>query len=192
MRPNTLPTSTASGKSISTNRTPSPASRDIACSMASATAGSRPSNRFITRPQRTSEGAGVARAVRPVSVANTRRASATEWEKTPIVSNVGDSGNTPSVDQMPRLGLKPTTPQSAAGSRTEPPVSVPIENAHNPAANAAADPWLDPPHTRLIPASQGFHGIVLLLLIVAAANSVVFVFPSRTQPCCFSASTNGP
>jgi len=41
--------------------------------------------------------------------------------------------------------LKPTIPQNAAGSLTDPPVSVPIEAKHSSFATLAADPELDPP-----------------------------------------------
>jgi len=43
---------------------------------------------------------------------------------------------------------KPTTPQSAAGIRTEPPVSLPIAISHMPSATATAAPEDEPPGTR--------------------------------------------
>ena len=45
----------------------------------------------------------------------------------------------------PKLDLKPTTPQKAAGRIVEPMVCVPIASGLNPAATAAAEPLLDPP-----------------------------------------------
>ena len=45
-------------------------------------------------------------------------------------------------------------PQKLAGWRMEPPVSVPMEAKHWPAATLAAEPPLEPPGTRV--ASQGF------------------------------------
>ena len=45
----------------------------------------------------------------------------------------------------PSVGLKPTTPQYAAGRITEPLVCVPIAAGTWPAATAAADPDDDPP-----------------------------------------------
>src|SRR5215210_779093 len=48
----------------------------------------------------------------------------------------------------------PTIPQSAAGWRIEPPVSVPIAQGARPAATAAAEPPEDPPGTRV--RSHGF------------------------------------
>ena len=44
--------------------------------------------------------------------------------------------------------FSPTTPQHAAGIRTEPPVSVPSASGTIPAASAAALPLLEPPATR--------------------------------------------
>ena len=44
-----------------------------------------------------------------------------------------------------RLGLKPTTPQNAAGRITEPLVCVPTATGTWSAATAAADPEEEPP-----------------------------------------------
>ena len=46
------------------------------------------------------------------------------------------------------VGLKPTTPQQAAGMRIEPPESVPSAASASPRATAAAEPPLDPPAMR--------------------------------------------
>jgi hypothetical protein len=46
-------------------------------------------------------------------------------------------------------------PQSEAGWRIEPPVSVPIAQGASPAATAAAEPPLEPPGTRC--GSQGLR-----------------------------------
>ena len=66
----------------------------------------------------------------------------------PTTSRVREIGTTPSSGQRPIVGRKPTTPQSAAGMRMEPPVSVPSATGRIPAATAAADPPLEPPATR--------------------------------------------
>ncbi len=66
----------------------------------------------------------------------------------PALSQVGDSGKTPSSGTSPAVGFSPTTPQYAAGIRIEPPVSVPIARSHTPAATSAADPPEDPPEVR--------------------------------------------
>src|SRR5258707_997333 len=47
---------------------------------------------------------------------------------------------TPSVGTAPNVGRRPTMPQNAAGTRTEPLVSVPSAPATIPAATAAAEP----------------------------------------------------
>src|SRR5699024_251298 len=71
--------------------------------------------------------------------------SSTVLARNPAVSKVGDRGKTPSVLRRLYVGLNPTTPQSAAGTRTEPAVSVPIASGTIPRATAAAEPELDPP-----------------------------------------------
>ncbi len=53
----------------------------------------------------------------------------------------------------PLVGLSPTSPQSDAGIRIEPPPSVAVAIATRPAASAAAEPPLEPPVD-----SAGFHG----------------------------------
>ena len=72
----------------------------------------------------------------------------------PGVSKLGASGKTPSAGRSPQVGLKPTTPQHAAGKRTEPALSVPMARSQRPAASAAPFPPLDPPGIRA--ASSGF------------------------------------
>ena len=66
----------------------------------------------------------------------------------PTWSKLGASGKQPSVGTSPYVGLKPTTPQHAAGMRIEPPESVPSASSASPAASAAADPPLEPPASR--------------------------------------------
>ena len=56
-----------------------------------------------------------------------------------------------------RLGLKPTMPQSAAGMRVEPPVSLPMAISHMPSAAATAPPELEPPGMRV--RSAGLPGV---------------------------------
>src|SRR6266542_4820093 len=55
----------------------------------------------------------------------------------------------------PYVGFNPITPHSAAGCRTEPPVSEPNATGTIPAATAAAEPPDEPPGTREM--SQGFR-----------------------------------
>ena len=54
----------------------------------------------------------------------------------------------------------PTTPQSAAGWRIEPPVSVPVAPRHNCAATAAAEPPELPPGTSGWSAPTSVHGLI--------------------------------
>ena len=81
------------------------------------------------------------------------------------------------------MGLSPTTPQSDAGWRTEPPVSVPSAQTTSPAATAAALPPLEPPGTRS--RSHGFRTgpNAEFSLDEPIANSSQFVLPARTLPC---------
>src|SRR5437660_5670114 len=76
----------------------------------------------------------------------------------------------------------PTTPQSEAGCRIEPPVSVPSAIAHRPAATAAALPPDEPPGTRVV--SHGLRVVLKALFSVEEpiANSSRFVLPMMTAP----------
>jgi hypothetical protein len=53
--------------------------------------------------------------------------------------------------------LKPVTPHSADGMRTEPPVSVPMAISHMPSAAATAAPEDEPPGARA--RSAGLPGV---------------------------------
>ena len=63
----------------------------------------------------------------------------------PTWSSDHDSGIAPARLTRSYVGLSPTTPQQAAGSLMEPPVSLPSAPTVNPAATAAAEPLLEPP-----------------------------------------------
>src|SRR5215467_14455875 len=63
----------------------------------------------------------------------------------PGVSSDGASGTLPPRGTRPNVGLMPATPQSAAGIRMEPPVSLATAAGTRLAATAAADPPLEPP-----------------------------------------------
>ena len=63
------------------------------------------------------------------------------------MSNDFRKGIIPWVLKTPALGRWPTIPHSAAGSRTEPAVSVPSAATHIPAATAAAEPDDDRPRS---------------------------------------------
>src|SRR2546421_12884453 len=76
----------------------------------------------------------------------------------------------------PTVGLKPTTPQNAAGRITEPFVCEPIAAGTTPAATAAADPIDEPPGVR--EGSQGFS----VWPGVMNASSADTVFPRTIAP----------
>ncbi len=96
---------------------------------------------------RTTRNRGRARAS-AASHVSTSRAIGPAWSK------LGASGKQPSSDTSPYVGLKPTTPQQAAGMRMEPPESVPSATSAASRTSAAALPPLEPPATR--PGASGF------------------------------------
>ena len=81
----------------------------------------------------------------------------------------------PSWLYRPALGRNPATPQSAAGMRTEPPVSVPIATGAIRAATAAPDPPLLPPGMR-----SGSYGLR------AAPNAPLFDVMPKASSCMLS------
>ena len=91
----------------------------------------------------------------PAITAKMRATSETRRAIGPSVSNQADTGIEPRQDIRPIDGLRPATPQNAAGRRIDPPVSEPIEPTHIPAASDAPDPPLEPPGIRLV--SQGLR-----------------------------------
>src|SRR5215470_14841129 len=74
--------------------------------------------------------------------------SRTDFEIGPIWSSDEPNATSPYRETRPYVGFKPTTPQNAAGVRTEPPVSEPSAMSDVPEATLAADPPLEPPGTR--------------------------------------------
>ena len=138
------------------------------------------------------DGSAGAMSPSPASAASIVAASATLDVNVPMLSICRDSGKMPSCGQCPVVALQPTTPHSAAGQRTDPPVSVPNVNAASPAAIATADPWLDPPVILATSVSHGFHGGGVSRLKPPSANSVVAVLPRITHPLRLSRVTNPP
>ena len=94
-----------------------------------------------------------------------------------------------SIGMRPRPGFNPTTPQSAAGMRTEPPMSVPSASGTQPLATATADPPDDPPALRA--GSCGFRVTPQRGLRVKPewANSGVVVLPTMMAPAAFRRRT---
>ena len=80
-------------------------------------------------------------------------------------------------------------PHSAAGWRTEPPVSVPSAHGASPAATAAALPPDEPPGTRV--RSHGFSAApnAEFSLEEPIANSSWLAFASNVAPASVSRST---
>ena len=73
----------------------------------------------------------------------------------PIWSRDEPKATRPARERRPYVGLKPEIPHSAAGWRTEPPVSEPSASGTSPAATAAAQPLDEPPGVRS--GSQGLR-----------------------------------
>ncbi len=71
----------------------------------------------------------------------------------------------PAVLIRPTVALRPVSPQNEAGSRTEPPVSVPMPHGAIRAATATPVPLLDPPGVRATARSQGLRGVPIRRLV---------------------------
>src|ERR1700733_8806829 len=89
----------------------------------------------------------------------------------------------------PYLVLSPATPQQAAGTRTEPPVSVPNATSASPVATATADPLDAPPGSRL--GSRGLTGVPAQWLMPLADqhSSVSPVLPTIRAPASLADAT---
>jgi hypothetical protein len=89
------------------------------------------------------------------------------------------------------VGLRPTRLQKAAGTRIDPPPSVPRASGAIRAASAALLPPLEPPAVR-----SGAHGLRVtpcngLSVTAFQPSSGVVVLPSSTAPWRRSAATTG-
>jgi hypothetical protein len=73
------------------------------------------------------------------------------------VSKLGACGTTPSNGSRPCVGRIPKIPQKLAGTRTDPPVSVPSAKSTSMPATAAAEPLDEPPGIR--PGARGLIGV---------------------------------
>src|SRR5262245_43297772 len=76
----------------------------------------------------------------------------------------------------------PTTPQKAAGMRSEPPVSEPVQSGSIDVASATAEPPEEPPQIRF-----GSKGLPVgpqtgLLVLAPAPNSGTLVLPTTIAP----------
>src|SRR3954452_10270706 len=147
-----------------------------------------------SRPSRKDRvGVGIAdqsRASYPVMRSSMAAASRTDRVIGPTCDKVpkalgGYSGTRPYV------GLSATVPVKAAGIRTDPPPSVPTDQAPMPSATAAADPPLEPPG--VVARSQGLRVTLYLNESVTPfqENSGVVVLPRMTAPASRSRATDG-
>ena len=73
-------------------------------------------------------------------------------------------------------------PQNAAGTRIEPPVSLPSVSGTSPAASTTAEPPLEPPETRSSAHGLRAEPISSLTEVMPHANSCVCVLPTRIAP----------
>src|SRR5712664_2081288 len=91
---------------------------------------------------------------------------------------------------LPGVGFSPQMPQKCAGTRIDPPPSLPTPPAEHPAAIAAASPPLEPPALR--DKSQGLLVLPLTRLSVSYAikNSGVLVLPITIAPAACSRATS--
>src|SRR5581483_3553833 len=113
----------------------------------------------------------------------TVRASGPTW------SSVHASGDIPARLTRPYVGFSPAMPQKLAGTRIEPPVSLPSATGTSLAATAAPDPLLDPPGTW--PSAHGFAGVPSagLTPVGPKASSWRCVVPTTTAPAARSRAT---
>ena len=141
-------------------RTPARASAETARSKAEATGISRSSSITVFGMPRRRPSGGMAAGTSQGSLAMIASVSAQHATLTPIgpiESRVVESGTAPSRGTRYWVGLNPTRPHSAAGIRTEPPVSVPIATAAMPSATETGAPAEEPPGIRL--RSWGLPGV---------------------------------
>src|SRR5215469_3425702 len=129
------------------------------------------------------------RGSRPAMTCSASAASSTVRPHTPIWSSDDANATNPNRLTRPYVGFTPTTPQNAAGWRTEPPVSEPSAIGTTPAATAAAEPPEEPPGTRV--QSMGFSAGPNALCSVEdpIANSSMFVLHAMTAPAARSRET---
>ena len=106
-----------------------------------------------------SGGTRIGRGSSPAITASSRAQSSTVQAIGPAESKEVDSGSTPSSGMRRCVGLKPTSPLSAEGMRSEPPVSVPMAPAAMPSATEIAPPEVEPPGMRPVARSKTFFGV---------------------------------
>jgi len=90
----------------------------------------------------------------------------------------------PALETRSSVGFRPKMPQQCAGTRIEPPMSLPMSSGASPAATAAAAPPLEPPGVR-----ARSHGLFVrpktgLSVCRSASSSETFVLPRTIAPAC--------
>jgi len=107
----------------------------------------------------------------------------------PTQSSERHAGTTPRVLRLPNVGLRPMRLLKAAGTRTDPAVSVPREKLTCPLATAIAEPELEPPEmnraSKLL--RQAPHGERVPVSPVANWSSAVL--PIGIAPAAINRST---
>src|SRR3954451_2703615 len=96
----------------------------------------------------------------------------------------------PAVLIHPRVGLNPTMPLAAAGTRPEPAVSVPRPMSARSRATATADPELDPPEISPGQCAFGQMPCGDRVPTRPVANWSMLVIPVTTAPAASSARTH--
>src|SRR6185295_16763102 len=135
------------GSAMSLTVAPTFSAARTACAMADAMSTLAASHRWVRASAMVGSGSGrpSTRRSRPLIAAAANATSATPAANSPTVSSDHDTHFMPGVGNNPYDGLKPATPQNAAGRMTEPPVWLPNATGTIPAATAAAEPQDDPP-----------------------------------------------
>jgi hypothetical protein len=127
----------------------------------------------------------------PEMISTAVRARPTRRANTLTQSNERQAGTTPRTETMPRVGLAPTMPWKAAGTRPEPAVSVPSARSQIPSATATAEPELEPPATRVGSRASRTAPYGLRVPTRPVANWSRLVLPRTSAPAARSRATAG-
>ena len=125
----------------------------------------------------------------PVHDASMKAVSATVRPIGPSTEITDQPSGRASLPTNPGDGRKPTTPHSAAGMRSEPPVSEPVHSGSRSHASAAAEPPEEPPAL-----SAGLNGLPVaphtgLRVLAPAPMSGTLVLAVTMAPARFSRAT---
>src|SRR5690606_37347432 len=118
----------------------------------------------------------------PAMACRTSAQSRTVRVNGPTVSRLCATGTQPSWLTRPYVGRSPAIPQYPAGTRIEPPVSVPRPARTRPAATAAAVALLEPPGIRSRFQGLRVIGKPMVGSGLPSANSYNPVLPTKTAP----------